>query len=175
MARGLVSLALLLALAAVAVVATAAHADASYTRTPSGWVLSHCVHSVPSGAHIVKGEAGQAVHAHVGGPLLYTLPKCARPFGWWPVVLPASIRDPMRYMTSQRAPTAAAASKAAASSSEAASPAARRLLQLPPDYDGWLAYTELMDPAGYDQFLGYFSVPAAPKQIPDILYIFTVR
>jgi hypothetical protein len=32
-----------------------------------------------------------------------------------------------------------------------------------------------MDPAGYDQFLGYFSVPAAPKQIPDILYIFTVR
>ena len=172
-------LALAVAIAvAVAVDATAAHADASYTRTPSGWVLSHCVHRVPSGAHIIKGAAGQgqAVHAHVGGPLLYTLPACARPFGWWPVVLPASIRDPMRYMMSQRAPTTAAdASKAAAASASASSPAARRLLQLPPDYDGWLAYTELMDPAGYDQFLGYFSVPAAPKQIPDILYIFTVR
>jgi len=41
------------------------------------------------------------------------------------------------------------------------------------DYDGWLAYTTYHDPAGFSSFLGYFSVPQAPQNTPDVLYLFT--
>jgi len=41
------------------------------------------------------------------------------------------------------------------------------------DYDGWLAYTTFHYPAGFDAFLGYFTVPANPQNVPDVLYLFT--
>lgn len=45
---------------------------------------------------------------------------------------------------------------------------------LPADYDGWLAYTatKATGPA-YDSFLGSFSTPDAPKEVPQVLYLFT--
>eukprot|EP00700_Malawimonas_jakobiformis_P000412 EC718520.1.p1 GENE.EC718520.1~~EC718520.1.p1 ORF type:complete len:69 (+),score=2.41 EC718520.1:181-387(+) len=46
-------------------------------------------------------------------------------------------------------------------------------VSLPPDYDGWLVYTVYNDTAGFDVFLGDFSVPQKPSSVPDILYIFT--
>jgi len=45
--------------------------------------------------------------------------------------------------------------------------------QRPQDYDGWLAYTTFNYPAGLDSFIGYFSVPNAPSQPPEVLYLFT--
>lgn len=43
----------------------------------------------------------------------------------------------------------------------------------PADYDGWEAYTAWNISKGIDTFLGNFSVPDAPSQSPDMLYIFT--
>jgi hypothetical protein len=45
----------------------------------------------------------------------------------------------------------------------------------PADYRGWTGYTaaNTSDPDGFDSFLGYFSVPNAPAQTPDMLYFFT--
>jgi len=45
--------------------------------------------------------------------------------------------------------------------------------QRPYSYDGWLAYTTFSYPSGLDSFLGYFSVPDAPQQNPEVLYLFT--
>jgi hypothetical protein len=44
---------------------------------------------------------------------------------------------------------------------------------LPADYDGWLEYAAYNDAAGFDSFLGKFSVPDAPVETPDVLYLFT--
>jgi hypothetical protein len=41
------------------------------------------------------------------------------------------------------------------------------------DYDGWLAYTTFQNSQTLDSFLGYFSVPDAPSQDPEVLYLFT--
>jgi len=41
------------------------------------------------------------------------------------------------------------------------------------DYDGWLAYTTFNYPAGFDSFLGYFTVPNNPQNTPSVLYLFT--
>ena len=44
---------------------------------------------------------------------------------------------------------------------------------LPPDYDGWLAYTAYKDEKGFDAFLGDFSTPDDPAESPQVLYLFT--
>jgi len=44
---------------------------------------------------------------------------------------------------------------------------------MPQGYDGWLAYTTFHDPVGFNNFLGYFSVPNAPQNDPEVLYLFT--
>eukprot|EP00048_Salpingoeca_helianthica_P014949 m.224364 g.224364 ORF g.224364 m.224364 type:complete len:318 (-) comp16454_c0_seq1:115-1068(-) len=44
---------------------------------------------------------------------------------------------------------------------------------LPPDYDGWLAYTAFNKSQGFDAFLGNFSVPHIPPRVAHILYLFT--
>jgi len=49
----------------------------------------------------------------------------------------------------------------------------RSTAQFPPNYNGWLAYTTFHYPAGISKFLGKFSVPNAPQNRPDRLYIFT--
>ena len=49
---------------------------------------------------------------------------------------------------------------------------ARRGLQLPPDYDGWLQYAAFHNASGFDVFTSLMSVPDVPKAIPDILYLF---
>lgn len=38
---------------------------------------------------------------------------------------------------------------------------------------GWLEYTAFEDPKGLDTFLGTFSVPDVPKDVPQVLYLFT--
>jgi len=41
------------------------------------------------------------------------------------------------------------------------------------DYDGWLAYTTFQDTVGFQSFLGFFSVPQYPQNVPEVLYLFT--
>jgi len=41
------------------------------------------------------------------------------------------------------------------------------------DYDGWLAYTAYEAPVDFDVFVGYFSVPDEPQNVPEELYLFT--
>jgi len=43
----------------------------------------------------------------------------------------------------------------------------------PGEYDGWLAYTAYNYAAGVSSSLGYFSVPQAPQNDPQVLYLFT--
>eukprot|EP00043_Microstomoeca_roanoka_P007863 m.76001 g.76001 ORF g.76001 m.76001 type:complete len:312 (+) comp14010_c1_seq1:52-987(+) len=45
--------------------------------------------------------------------------------------------------------------------------------QLPPDYDGWLAYTAYNISGSFNSFIGNFSVPNPPQRSPHILYLFT--
>eukprot|EP01105_Mastigella_eilhardi_P007522 TRINITY_DN18967_c0_g1_i1.p1 TRINITY_DN18967_c0_g1~~TRINITY_DN18967_c0_g1_i1.p1 ORF type:complete len:291 (+),score=77.90 TRINITY_DN18967_c0_g1_i1:26-874(+) len=40
-------------------------------------------------------------------------------------------------------------------------------------YDGWLAFTSFNVSDTFDTFTGYFSVPDAPKRVPEMLYYFT--
>ncbi len=49
-----------------------------------------------------------------------------------------------------------------------------RQRQFGPEYDGWLAYTSyLTTQPTFDTFLGNFSVPLAPANMPEELFIFT--
>jgi len=41
------------------------------------------------------------------------------------------------------------------------------------DYDGWLAYTAYNYQNTFDSFLGFFTVPDAPQQTPEVFYLFT--
>jgi len=58
-------------------------------------------------------------------------------------------------------------------SSRSSSVVHRSVRQFPADYDGWLAYTTAYNQAGFDTFLGYFTVPNKPKSDPQVLYLFT--
>jgi hypothetical protein len=45
----------------VAVVGAISEADISYTQTPAGFVLAHCVHTIPSGAHVRELDSGDSL------------------------------------------------------------------------------------------------------------------
>lgn len=120
--------------------------DTYYTRTPSGYVLSHCVHTVKSGSLIEANlaEGGYlAIHPEYETPKV--IPKCSRPVVDG-VTLPVLIRNDL--------------------------PSEENVM-LPPDYNGWLAYTAANLSIGFNSYLGVFSVPNIPKQTPQILYLFT--
>lgn len=44
---------------------------------------------------------------------------------------------------------------------------------LPPEYDGWTAYTAFKIPTTFDAYLGNFSVPDAPENVPEMFFLFT--
>jgi hypothetical protein len=45
--------------------------------------------------------------------------------------------------------------------------------KFPSDYNGWLAYAAFNSSRGFSAFLGNFSVPDRPEEVPDVLYLFT--
>mmetsp|Transcript_8858 Transcript_8858/g.19762 ORF Transcript_8858/g.19762 Transcript_8858/m.19762 type:complete len:299 (-) Transcript_8858:329-1225(-) len=107
----------------------------SYSHTPFGPILSHCVHEVPSGAHVTQMADGQ-IRVLAPDGTLRMIPECDTQGGAWP----------MRQA-------------------------------LPPNYDGWLQYTELNASdlglkGGFDSFTSVMSVPDTPKQEAQILYFF---
>jgi hypothetical protein len=139
---------------AVVMLASAAIASASSSTTQPeympfthGYVLKHCHHTVRSGSNIAIQPDGTAVVTHEK----YTtkvLPKCDTNNGEWPMFvseLPSATKN---------------------STSNVAG--------LPADYRGWLAYTQgERHNVSYNTFLGNFSVPDAPAEAPQVLYLFT--
>jgi len=154
----------------------AAAAD-TYVHTPMGRMRSDCVHRVPSGAHAVEDSVSGRLHLHdAEGTFLRAIPRCEEQ-----ATRPLFERD----LLARRAAEAAAASHLPRIVLQEDVPTAprrrgRHLLQdFPPDYDGWEAYTMWQStgapgsPGDIAAFLGNFSVPDAPKSMPDILFIFT--
>ena len=144
---------------------SAAHARAfTYEPTPAGWVLSHCIHTVPSDSHIHEQPDGST---HVLHPSLdggrRVIPECDTQDGAYAVLVPRAHAEDAQQ----------AALVGYKNTTTAAAAPSRRRLQLPPDYNGWLQYTAYEDAAGFDAFLGYFSVPDVPKKVPQVLYLFT--
>jgi hypothetical protein len=125
-------------------VASAITADnVSYTQTPAGFVLAHCVHTIPSDSHVRELDSGDSlVTPPDAAP--YIIPKCDDLNGTFPVL----------------------------TSTPPGSGSGSDPNPLPPDYDGWLQYTAFKDDVGFDQFLGVMSVPDLPKAKPQILYLF---
>eukprot|EP01001_Neometanema_parovale_P007746 NODE_4037_length_1125_cov_105.344311_g3843_i0.p1 GENE.NODE_4037_length_1125_cov_105.344311_g3843_i0~~NODE_4037_length_1125_cov_105.344311_g3843_i0.p1 ORF type:complete len:340 (-),score=69.83 NODE_4037_length_1125_cov_105.344311_g3843_i0:106-1074(-) len=136
----------------VAALAGLSVAAPAYTMTPSGYVLSHCTHTVPHGVHLVTNADG-SMNSTDG---TIHIPVCKH--DGYPVVVPSSVQDPVVYAEDIK---------------QQAKPTSRKLLQLPPDYRGWLSYTEIERPSGFTAFTGYFSVPKVPAHIPQRLFIFT--
>jgi hypothetical protein len=133
----------------------------TYSPTPFGEVLSHCMHEVPSGAHVTV-EDGWTLVEPSDESAAYRIPPCETGNGAWPV---------------WRVPSGSKPKAATSSSTTTSSTASGRRLQLPPDYDGWLQYTVLNTSAlgltgGFDQFTSVMSVPDVPKRKPHILYFF---
>lgn len=150
-------MAFLLPLAAAAAAApvpplpTATIGGDTYAATPSGWVLAHCVHEVPSNARIGWHEDGQRrVVRHPSLEAPRVLPLCQ------PLVNAAN-------------PVLRARGEAEVTAADGA-----RGTPLPADYDGWLQYTVAKAKAdtGFDGFLGEMSVPDVPKKRPQMLYLF---
>jgi len=136
--------------AAAVVIARPDSQDDLYVPTPIGYMLRSCVHRVPNGARISherdsNGErTGRVIVRSASGSMIRTVPKCDTSRG-------PMLRDEVRAKPGTE----------------------RQLLQFPPDYDGWLAYTAFNYPAGLDSFLGNFNVPATPVETPDVMYLFT--
>ena len=120
----------------------------TYSPTPFGRVLSHCVHEVPSGARVTVFKDGTVVAVAVNGDR-HTFPPCDTAGGKWPI---------------WRARDWNELENAAADG-------------LPPNYDGWLQYTALNTSAlglsgSFDSFTSVMSVPDVPKRKAQMLYFF---
>ncbi len=122
----------------------------TYSPTPFGLVLAHCVHEVPSGALVDALPDGTRVVSAPDGTHTVLQP-CDTNGGEWPIWR---------------------ASEEGKGGRESAEPN-----PLPPDYDGWLQYTalnvsELGLTGGFDSFTSVMSVPDAPARRAHILYFF---
>lgn len=126
-----------------------------YTATPAGYVLSHCVHEVPSGARI--GWHADGVRRTVTNPSSeLDAPRVL------PLCLPrVDASNPVLRARDE-------------SESEAKSEAEAATRGLPANYDGWLQYTvaNTSAPTGYTGFYGEMSVPDVPKKRPQQLFLF---
>jgi len=157
------SLARTLVWAALAVPALAIATHDTYVSTPMGRMRSDCVHHVPSDSSVTEAQNHPvantlAVHSKAGDFLRH-IPPCAE----------QDARPLFEHTLAQRQRQRVVLKEddnAAVSIRVGDDP-------FPPDYDGWEAYTAFYNAAGFDTFLGNFSVPDAPAGAPDILYIFT--
>ena len=60
----------------------------TYEPTPAGWVLSHCIHTVPSDSHIHEQADGttHVLHESLPGGVR-VLPECDTHGGAWSVLV----------------------------------------------------------------------------------------
>lgn len=118
-----------------------------YVATPSGYILSKCAHTVPSGTYLKHDtlQGGMIAHHESFSEPRY-ISKCQPPKGY---PMRAS-REEMAVMGSKN-------------------------LTLPANYDGWTVYTvfESSNNKTFDSFVNNFSTPTdLPKETPQQLFIF---
>jgi len=113
--------------------------------------LRSCVHSVASGSQLehevdaaTGDETGRLLVKNAHGDLVRILPKCD--------ISENPMFEPRKPATSE--------------------------VGAPLDYDGWTEYTAFNVTANgpaatFDSYLGDFTVPVAPTQDPEVLYLFT--
>ena len=121
-----------------------------YSSTPYGYVLSKCVHEVPSGSHAREMKDGSTLVTLKDGKSTILIPKCVSEYG-----------HPTHVARGQ---------EEVFGDGVGGTP-------LPPNYDGWLQYTEvnttdLAVDTTFDAFTNYMSVPEVPKARPQVLYLF---
>ena len=121
-----------------------------YSSTPYGYVLSKCVHEVPSGSHAREMKNGSTLVTLKDGKSTILIPKCVSEYG-----------HPTHVARGQ---------EEVFGDGVGGTP-------LPPNYDGWLQYTEvnttdLAVDTTFDAFTNYMSVPEVPKARPQVLYLF---
>lgn len=121
-----------------------------YQHTPVGDVLAHCQHKVPSGSRLQKLADGSLL-VQAPNQADYIIPKCDTKNGTYPVI------KRNKY----------------SSFSSSSSSLTTNQVKVGDDYDGWEGYTAFYYADGFDSFLGDFSVPDAPPESPDVLYLFT--
>jgi hypothetical protein len=124
--------------------------DSTYIPTPIGPMLRDCVHRVPHGSlleheFVADMRTGRILVKNQDGQVQRVIPRCDT--SKLPL-LKQQLDD------------------------EVKAPGSRSLLQYAPDYKGWLAYTVYENPTTFTSALGYFSIPDAPQNPPDILYLF---
>lgn len=125
-----------------------------YVPTPIGYMLASCVHRVPSNAHVsherdAHGTRTGRVIVRNGdtGSVVRIVPKCN-----------ATPETPMLYHGTRP---------------DRITNGGRSLLQFPPDYDGWEAYTVAYYAGGFDVMTNNFNTPdSLPVDTPDVLYLF---
>eukprot|EP00162_Nutomonas_longa_P008684 comp18719_c0_seq1/m.33985 comp18719_c0_seq1/g.33985 ORF comp18719_c0_seq1/g.33985 comp18719_c0_seq1/m.33985 type:complete len:349 (-) comp18719_c0_seq1:109-1155(-) len=126
-----------------------------YVLTPSGWLLEHCVTiDLPSGA-VLESQPDGSVHVLVDETLERVLPPCERPEH-----IPPRIELAVDWGHDETA-------------SVRVTSRARTAQQLPSDYDGWQTFASYNYGAPISAFLGTFSTPDIPKQVPAVDFIFT--
>jgi hypothetical protein len=138
-------------LAVVSGISAASQHHPAYSPTPQGYMLSSCLHSVPSGSFIQPHE-DNSLAVFIDGALHSTIPSCDTS------KLPLFERDLPKLLSKNPFP---------------AEYVHRATDPFPADYDGWTAYTAFNISGNFEAFLGYFSVPDSPQNYPDILYLFT--
>jgi hypothetical protein len=121
-----------------------------YSPTPYGYVLTKCMHSVPSNSHLKELKNGSTLVTLDNNQGSYLIPKCTSENNH-PVLI-ARNNEEIFNETPNKNP-------------------------LPPDYDGWLQYTEinvtdLSVQNSFDAFTNYMSVPEIPKAKPQVLFLF---
>ena len=156
-----------LMLAAIAAAATASLpvvdvGGVPHTPVPGvGLLPSSCVNEVPSGTSSRRAPGG-GLEATLPDGTVRTFPSCG---GVLPVRPGAAA---FNRTTGRRSGLLGAVPGAGSAASN------DKKDGLPADYNGWLAYTvSKATGAAYDAFLGSFSTPDAPKEVPQILYLFT--
>jgi len=135
-----------------------------YISTPSGRIRHDCVHSVPSGSTLRENKNGLLDVILQDGKFQRTIPKCDKSKNKLPMF---DISFKKRTVGARPPPRGDHLRHGNMTGIITDPPV------FPADYDGWLAYTAWHDPTGIDAFLGKFSVPDAPAQYPDVMYIFT--
>jgi hypothetical protein len=109
--------------------------------------------------------------------LLVPLANCLAPAGWVPTPVGLVHKDCLHRVPSGThiadSEDGAVITDGRTGEVRRLSPCGRTPIRPPGQYDGWLAYVTSQADVDYDTFLGIFSVPNAPADDPEVLYLFT--
>ena len=145
---------LFFAIAITTTTTTAKPNKKDYSPTPYGYVLSKCMYEVPTYSKMKELKNGSTLVMLANNQGSYIIPKCK-----------SHNNDPILIAKNHEKIFDEEDDKELKGS------------PLPPDYDGWLQYTELNTTDlnvqdTFDAFTNYMSVPEIPKSKPQVLFLF---